>query len=150
MYTWQGRKPHDTQICIFMTFLLFKCIYYNTGYITASTDPDLIGDFSKPFILPLVSGRHQDLKSISSYTLADLIRSQFDHVIASFKIIDCRYPYEFIGGHISGAVNLYTKDQILSELVEIKSEVPIVQLDVPKRHILVFHCEFSSERGPNL
>uniref|UniRef100_A0A6M2DLL1 protein-tyrosine-phosphatase n=1 Tax=Xenopsylla cheopis TaxID=163159 RepID=A0A6M2DLL1_XENCH len=116
----------------------------------SSMEPDLIGDFSKPFCLPLMEGRHQDLKSISTDTLAALIRGEFKDTVASYKVIDCRYPYEFDGGHIRGAKNLYTKDQIVKELVETKSGAPQVQYDGPNRHILVFHCEFSSERGPKL
>lgn len=117
-------------------------------FFAASTDPDLIGDFSKPFCLPLVSGKHQDLKSISPGTLAELIRGTYENTVASYKVIDCRYPYEFEGGHISGALNYYTKEQIERELVENKSKVS--SIDHMKRNILVFHCEFSSERGPNL
>ena len=110
----------------------------------------MIGDFSKPFCLPLTDGRHQDLKSISSETMAQLLRGDFVDSVASFKIIDCRYPYEFEGGHIRGAQNLYTQEQIVDELVKIKTEMATVKEDAPKRHILVFHCEFSSERGPKL
>ncbi|GLV45112.1 string [Carabus blaptoides fortunei] len=116
----------------------------------SSTDPDLIGDFSKPFCLPLITGRHQDLKSITAITLAELMRGKYEDVVASFKVVDCRYPYEYDGGHIGGALNLYTKEQIMAELVEIKRGKPSVETNNPKRHILVFHCEFSSERGPNL
>lgn len=112
----------------------------------SSTEPDLIGDFSKSYCLPLTNGRHQDLKSITSETLARLMKGEFTETVESFKVIDCRYPYEFKGGHISGAVNIYTKDQI-SELLQ-KSRIP--STSTSKRHILVFHCEFSSERGPNL
>lgn len=83
-------------------------------------------------------------------TLADLIRGKYDDTVASFKVVDCRYPYEYDGGHIDGALNFYTKEQIMSELVEIKRGKPSVETNNPKRHILVFHCEFSSERGPNL
>lgn len=111
----------------------------------SSTEPDLIGDFSKNYSLPLVKGRHPDLKSITPATLAMLMRGEFRNTIASFKVIDCRYPYEFDGGHIEGAINIYTKEQCLELLQE--SQVP---RNDDKRHILVFHCEFSSERGPNL
>lgn len=121
-----------------------------TALARSSSEPDLIGDFSKPFCLPLMDGRHQDLKSISCDTMARLIKGEFADSVASFKIIDCRYPYEFEGGHIRGAHNLYTHDQILEELVNCKTEAPTVQAEGPKRHILVFHCEFSSERGPKL
>nr|CAH7745696.1 unnamed protein product [Callosobruchus chinensis] len=109
-------------------------------------EPDLIGDFSKSFCLPMVRGKHQDLKSISSHTLARLMKGEFHDMVASYRVIDCRYPYEFEGGHINGAENIYTKEQCMQMLQE--KQLPGSSLQ--KRHILVFHCEFSSERGPNL
>ncbi|XP_060808412.1 M-phase inducer phosphatase isoform X2 [Amyelois transitella] len=109
-------------------------------------EPDLIGDFSQPFALPLTSGDHSDLKSISCDTLAALLRGGYDDCIGQFQVIDCRYPYEYEGGHINGALNLYTRDQILS-LVNKPLETRALE---DKRRILVFHCEFSLERGPNL
>ncbi|KAK9508731.1 hypothetical protein O3M35_006219 [Rhynocoris fuscipes] len=117
-----------------------------------STQEELIGDFSRPFALPLMSGKHQDLKTISAETLAKLINGGFDDTIESFKIIDCRYPYEYEGGHIKGAVNIYTCDDIIKELLDLKSlsNSHEEMRDVGKRNILIFHCEFSSERGPYL
>ncbi|XP_054264484.1 M-phase inducer phosphatase-like isoform X2 [Macrosteles quadrilineatus] len=116
-----------------------------------SQEEELIGDFSKRFALPLIPGSHQDLKSISPSTLARLINGEFGDTIASFQIIDCRYPYEFEGGHIRGARNMYTKDQVMKEfLEERKGEPPSTTTADGKRHIIVFHCEFSSERGPGL
>ncbi|XP_055924002.1 M-phase inducer phosphatase-like [Eupeodes corollae] len=115
----------------------------------SSSDPDLIGDLSKPFCLPLMDGRHRDLKSISSHTMANLVNGVYKDSVASYKIIDCRYPYEFEGGHIRGAKNLYTQEQIMEEFINSKTDTA-VEADGPKRHILVFHCEFSSERGPKL
>lgn len=112
----------------------------------SSSDSNLIGDFSQNFCLPIVEGRHSDLKSISAETMRKLVLGEFEDSVASYKVIDCRYPYEFEGGHISGALNLYTHEQILEELVT-KVEAPV---DGTKRNILVFHCEFSSERGPKL
>lgn len=112
----------------------------------SSTEADLIGDFSKSYCLPLTNGKHQDLKAITPETLAKLMKGEFSSTVESFKVIDCRYPYEFIGGHIDGAVNIYTKEQI-SELLH-ENHLPITS--PYKRHVLVFHCEFSSERGPNL
>ncbi|KAL6423210.1 hypothetical protein ACFW04_010109 [Cataglyphis niger] len=115
------------------------------------TDTDLIGDFSKPCILPVTMGHHQDLKTITSDTLAALLRGEFTDRISSYKIIDCRYPYEYEGGHIAGALNLYDKGLIAQFLFDpIKSTAPKIQTDVEKRDILIFHCEFSWERGPNL
>ncbi|KAF5286222.1 hypothetical protein FQR65_LT02234 [Abscondita terminalis] len=115
----------------------------------SSTEPDLIGDFSKAFCLPLISGKHPDLKSITASTLALLLRGKYRGLVNSYKVIDCRYPYEYNGGHIEGAINLYTKEQILERLLDI--EVTLEEhMEKSSRNILVFHCEFSSERGPNL
>lgn len=116
----------------------------------SSSEPDLIGDFSKPFCLPLMEGRHSDLKSISAQTMSKLLNGEYKDSVASFKVIDCRYPYEFEGGHIRNAINLYTHEQIMTELVNIKTEAPKVVPEGPMRNIIVFHCEFSSERGPKL
>ncbi|XP_014358549.2 M-phase inducer phosphatase 1-B isoform X1 [Papilio machaon] len=107
-------------------------------------EPDLIGDFSLPFALPLTNGDHADLKSISCDTLAALLRGEFHTSISQYQVIDCRYPYEFDGGHILGAVNLYTPEQILTLVNE-----PLPKSG-DKRSILIFHCEFSLERGPKL
>ncbi|EDW57665.1 cdc25-like protein phosphatase twine [Drosophila virilis] len=114
-------------------------------------EPALIGDLSKPCALPvLLSGvRHRDLKTISCETLARLMRGEFAELLGHYQIIDCRYPYEFNGGHIRGALNLYTRAQI-------KDAFPTEAADqsgdqsAGQRRIYVFHCEFSSERGPKL
>ncbi|XP_050084969.1 M-phase inducer phosphatase [Anopheles aquasalis] len=121
----------------------------------SSSEPDLIGDFSKSYVLPLMEGQHRDLKSISGDTMARLLRGEFRDKVASYKIIDCRYPYEFEGGHIRGAKNLYTQEQIIEELISSKTEPPVTDgqdgsSSTVRRNIIVFHCEFSSERGPKL
>ncbi|KRT86796.1 hypothetical protein AMK59_888 [Oryctes borbonicus] len=118
----------------------------------SSDVPDLIGDFSKQFCLPLISGKHPDLKSITPAILALLVKGHFEENIASFQIIDCRYPYEYNGGHIHGALNLYTKEQIIDVLLNAKIKIcgEAQEQEENKRDILIFHCEFSSERGPNL
>jgi M-phase inducer phosphatase len=65
-----------------------------------------------------------------------------------------RYPYEYEGGHIRGAKNFYTKEQIMKEFVNSKDGLNKPDASdkdaASKRNILIFHCEFSSERGPNL
>lgn len=126
------------------------CVFLSSFTHVASSESDLIGDFSRPFCLPLTEGKHADLKSISVHTMAKLISGEYNESVASFKVIDCRYPYEFEGGHIRGAQNLYTQEQILTELVNSKTDAAKVGADEPKRNIIVFHCEFSSERGPKL
>lgn len=110
---------------------------------------DLTGDFNHKLCLPLMTSgmKHPDLKTISADTMRRLLLGEFDDIVASYKIIDCRYPYEFEGGHIRGAINLYTEEQIREEILNSKAELPHVNSS-GKRNIYIFHCEFSSERGP--
>ena len=121
----------------------------------ATEEPDLIGDFTRPFALPLTAGKHQDLKCITPQTLVELIDGKYDHLVEKYTIVDCRYPYEYEHGHIVDAVNLWTKDMVWNAFMEGRkklqaSSVNDCSSEKKKREILIFHCEFSSERGPAL
>ncbi|KAH3849387.1 hypothetical protein DPMN_091787 [Dreissena polymorpha] len=63
--------------------------------------------------------------------------------IDQLTVIDCRYPYKFEGGHIKRANNLFTKQAI-------KDFIHNSATSSEKNHVLIFHCEFSSERGPKM
>ncbi|XP_067656498.1 M-phase inducer phosphatase-like [Haliotis asinina] len=105
---------------------------------------DLIGDGSQVHCLPTIQGRHKDLKSVSAQTVSQLLAGKYADLISSYQIIDCRYPYEYEGGHIEGAENLHNQ-ALITDLV-----TGLQQRDTTQRNILIFHCEFSSERGPKL
>ena len=104
----------------------------------------LTGDGIKECCLPTVQGRFHDLRYITPTTMTDVINGKFDAIIGSYRIIDSRYSYEYEGGHIQGAQNVHNKDDILEFLKTPESESD------GKRHIIIFHCEFSSERGPKM
>lgn len=74
--------------------------------------------------------------------------SKFNKCFFYKQVIDCRYPYEFEGGHIVGAQNLYTEDQVNERLLAPSSTINIKSS--PTKSIIVFHCEFSLQRGPML
>jgi len=63
-----------------------------------------------------------------------------------------RYPYEYEGGHIRDAINIFSKEQMLKDYSENKLGKKSSKTDhvSGKRNVLIFHCEFSSERGPSL
>ncbi|EGW06693.1 M-phase inducer phosphatase 3 [Cricetulus griseus] len=100
--------------------------------------------------LPTVSGKHQDLKYVTPDTVAALLSGKFQDLIEKFYIIDCRYPYEYLGGHILGALNLYSQKELHDLHPSPFLKKPTVPLDIQKRIIIVFLCEFSSERGPRM
>ncbi|XP_063104827.1 M-phase inducer phosphatase 2 isoform X2 [Cavia porcellus] len=106
----------------------------------------LIGDYSKAFLLQTVDGKHQDLKYISPETVVALLMGKFSNIVEKFVIVDCRYPYEYEGGHIKTAVNLPLERDAETFLLQ----SPITPCSLDKRIILIFHCEFSSERGPRM
>ncbi|CAM9200499.1 unnamed protein product, partial [Lampetra fluviatilis] len=99
-----------------------------------------------PHVLPLVSGKDESLKYISADTLSLLLTGEFSDTVERFLVIDCRYPYEFHGGHIKGALNVVTEGDALGQLLV----SPLQPSEPRKRVVLVFHCEFSSERGPRM
>ncbi|XP_029601440.1 M-phase inducer phosphatase-like isoform X2 [Salmo trutta] len=127
--------------------------------------------------------------------VASLLRGQYSGTVGDFLIIDCRYPYEYHGGHIRGADNLHTEAQIQGVLLQLPAlyqhsswgsppgQAPdpgvsgisiggVLQRSSSQSHspgsgttppaqgspmegssprkLIVFHCEFSSERGPRL
>ncbi|XP_052255025.1 M-phase inducer phosphatase 1-like [Dreissena polymorpha] len=103
---------------------------------------DKVADGSRDYTLPSIPGQHRDLRSISPEVMADVVSGRYKYLFSDVTIVDCRYPYEFEGGHIKGAVNLFTKDDVNALLHR--------PVSGDKRHVLIFHCEFSSERGPKM
>ncbi|XP_071141998.1 M-phase inducer phosphatase 1-A-like [Mytilus edulis] len=103
-----------------------------------------IADGSRPYCLPTVAGQHRDLKSITADTMKDLLNGKYNGGINSYRVIDCRYPYEFNGGHIKNAENCYLEEHIDELLLQ------TLQRGNTTDEIIIFHCEFSSKRGPKL
>ncbi|CAL9730650.1 M-phase inducer phosphatase [Monosporozyma unispora] len=61
----------------------------------------------------------------------------------SYTIIDNRFDYEFEGGHIKNALNICSSDELETKLLN-------GDYEYTKPTLLIFHCEFSSHRGPTL
>ncbi|VDM47872.1 unnamed protein product [Toxocara canis] len=84
-------------------------------------------------------------KSIDGTTLAELMDSMdVAEFTKKFVIVDCRYPYEYNGGHIRGAINLHDP----SLLQEVFYPSSSTQFGDMLRRIPVFYCEYSQKRGP--
>ena len=82
--------------------------------------------------------------------MADVLRGNYDHIVERAIIIDARYPYEYEGGHIRGAQNIWTREDIMDTFVAEGKASQYQSKESHKRTIIIFHCEFSSERGPGL
>jgi len=111
----------------------------------------LTGDFKRVLSLPLCTGKEHDLKYIDDKTLVQLQNGTQPDVVTT--IIDARYPYEYQGGHIKGAINLYTEDMILDYFYgRHKGQLDAIgqKENGAQKHLIVFHCEFSSQRAPTM
>jgi hypothetical protein len=78
--------------------------------------------------------------------MTKVLDGQFSDQIDRLIIVDSRYPYEFEGGHIKTARNIYTKEKLVEVFLEKRNEMAHQN----KRVVVIFHCEFSSERGPSM
>ncbi|EER12795.1 m-phase inducer phosphatase, putative [Perkinsus marinus ATCC 50983] len=84
------------------------------------------------------------LRYVSTETVAELVRSDKVSEEDAIYLVDCRYPYEFKGGHIVNAMNFppynmeSLKEFVFNELASRDR----------RRAIIILHCEFSQVRAP--
>ncbi|KAG7092405.1 hypothetical protein E1B28_008762 [Marasmius oreades] len=100
--------------------------------------------------LPCHRVSEDGLMRISPQTLDKLIRGDFESKIHEYHIIDCRFDYEYQGGHIENAVNINTVAAVEEILLgpSLFKPKPSVSGDDNKKTVLIFHCEFSAKRAP--
>lgn len=113
-------------------------------------------------ILPCHKVSNDGLMRISPSTMDELLEGRYDSSISRKIVIDCRFRYEYEGGHIKNAVNVGEKD--LAEEMLLAGKLFDGTLDVPepsesgkcdgngvmKKVVLVFHCEYSAMRAPTI
>jgi M-phase inducer tyrosine phosphatase len=84
-------------------------------------------------------GQPDSIPRITRDTLLQVLDGSFDGHYDQRMVIDCRFEYEFEGGHIDGAVNYNDKELLSSQLF---------QASLPGKTLLIFHCEYSAHRAP--
>ena len=55
-------------------------------------------------------------------------------------VLDCRFKYEYDGGHIKNAININCKSALEQQLFGSKE---LTESLMRKKTIIIFHCEFS-------
>lgn len=83
-------------------------------------------------------------RRIDRNTLCEILDGQHRDLYSRHIVVDCRFEYEYEGGHIAGAVNINTKERLQEVLI---ANAPVVS---GERTLLVFHCEYSAHRGPRM
>ena len=90
---------------------------------------------------------HRAFRSIDANTLGSLLESMPEEQFTKrFVLIDCRYPYEFEGGHIWYSVNVWQPSSII-ELFYPEDQQKFEEMN---ERIPIFYCEYSQKRGPNM
>lgn len=79
-----------------------------------------------------------NLPRINKSTFVELLDGKFNDRFDRIMVVDCRFEYEYEGGHINGALNFNDKNQLAGELFG----------SVKPRTALVLHCEYSAHRAP--
>jgi len=96
--------------------------YKNKLPHSLSSDPDSLPRIQQDTLIKVLSGDYA---------------SHYDKIM----IIDCRFEYEYEGGHIDGAINFNDKDLLVKDLFETNSLA---------RTLLILHCEYSVHRAPRM
>jgi hypothetical protein len=95
-------------------------------------------------LLPTVPDRkNPDLNVLAPETMKQLLDGHYSKQLSGFKMIDCRFEYEYEGGHIDGALHLKDPKQV--EDLLFKKVLPN-----SKSQAIIFHCEFSQNRAPKM
>lgn len=81
----------------------------------------------------------ESLPRIDHDTLIDVLNGAYDHIYDEKVVIDCRFEYEYNGGHIEGALNFCDKEQLAERLFKSPSS---------PNTLLILHCEYSAHRAP--
>ncbi|KAF1984484.1 putative M-phase inducer phosphatase [Aulographum hederae CBS 113979] len=90
----------------------------------------------KHFIPP---DKPDSLPRIDQDTMISVLNGEYSHAFDLVMVVDCRFEYEFNGGHITGAVNYNDKEKLADDLFQLPS---------PQNTLLIFHCEYSIHRAP--
>ncbi|KNE64367.1 hypothetical protein AMAG_09393 [Allomyces macrogynus ATCC 38327] len=92
-----------------------------------------------PHLLPSKPGKSDSIRRITPETLVNVLERRVAGV-TDYKVIDCRFPFEYEGGHIQTAINI-NRFEVLDAMFT-KNPTPMHST------VLIFHCEFSSHRAP--
>lgn len=90
------------------------------------------------------------LPRIDENEMYKILSGEYSNEFDEFVIIDCRFNYEYDGGHIDGSLNISSQQDLEEKLINSRGEVSTENLMKRKKQLIIFHCEFSIFRGPTM
>lgn len=92
--------------------------------------PHFIPDGDRP--------EHGSLPRINHDTMINVLDGKYTQQYDKTMIVDCRFEYEYDGGHIQGAMNYNDKEQLAKAMFT----------EASPNTLVIFHCEYSNHRAP--
>ena len=89
--------------------------------------------------LPHFNAADESLPRITKDTMVEVLDGKYGQCYDRSLIVDCRFEYEYEGGHIEGAINVNDKDRLANQLFDSPTT---------DKTLLIFHCEYSAHRAP--
>lgn len=104
-------------------------------------NPSPRADPGESSYLPCFTVKDDPLRRINKATLCEVMDGTYENHYDEYLIVDCRFEYEYEGGHIEGAINVNSIDTLEDKFFSEPRE---------KRHLIIFHCEYSAHRAPRM
>lgn len=98
-------------------------------------------------IIPAHKSCKDAIPRITPQTLISVLDNPPENL--KLRIVDCRYEYEWAGGHIPGSLNVSKWDAAARSLFFSQTDNDNCT-DAKQIVVWVLHCEFSSERAPRM
>ncbi len=112
-----------------------KANLFPHGALDPITDVDDVPKLQLPHFL----SDEESLPRITKGTMVEVLDGKYGQCYDRSIVVDCRFEYEYKGGHIEGAVNVNNKEELANQLFETGQN---------EKTLLVFHCEYSAHRAP--
>jgi M-phase inducer tyrosine phosphatase len=90
-------------------------------------------------LIPVIPSQGK-VPHISVDTMNRIMNGSYTLHFEGLKVIDCRFKYEYEGGHIHGSINVNDAEELDRMFFQ----------EITRRTLVIFHCEFSQVRGPEL
>ena len=109
------------------------------GNTTGALDSIMDIDDPPQHRLPHFNSSDESLPRITKDTMIEVLDGKYGECYDRSVIIDCRFEYEYEGGHIEGAINVNDKERLANHLFDTPTS---------EKTLLIFHCEYSAHRAP--
>lgn len=114
----------------------------NKATYCSGLDPIKDIDDAPQLQLPHFRSEDETVPRITKETMVEVLDGKYCHCFDRSIIIDCRFEYEYEGGHIDGAINFNSKEALAKDLFESNNSCK------PQKPLLILHCEYSAHRAP--